>query len=406
MNLYTQLFRNGATNARTEATKDVAALLSSRSDLRPPFSDRAAIHAIRVICLLGLVLANYYGWTMTVTGFVNTRLLPDNSVLSNTYIPHIVGGFIQLGILAFYLSIPYFSRRRAFLCSVASCLAVSLIALSALFALFSITLTSQAESIVSHQAELVRGMNKKMIALDDLISTTFQNHVKGLDDLAQRACEGKDVTGIAKCGPISKGYITQANNIRAKFGAQLEARESYPKLDSTNLMTTWTSLHSHYMRLSQKMGAYKNFVKENSLSSEAVTTSYEALGRQIESFGASFNQRNPDAKTLVMTRVFDDLGRVFKRTAEPLFYFTLMITVLPDLLSITFTALLLIVRTANHRVMMLRQATNKAHEEAKEYHKFASATDELTTAKQEYDIKRRMANVTEAVDQSVPDVLD
>jgi hypothetical protein len=406
MNLYAQLFRNGATNARAEATKEAAAILSFRPELKSPFSDRAAIYAIRAICLLGLVLANYYGWTMTVTGFVNTRLLPDNSVLPNTYIPHIVGGFVQLGILAFYLSIPYFTRRRAFLCSAASCLAVSLIALSALFALFSVTLTSQSESIVSHRTERARGMNKKIFDLDDLISTTFKNHVKDLDDLAERASQGKDESGINKRGPIYKGYITKANNTRAKFGAQLGAPGAYPKLDSTNIMDNWTSLRSSYGRLSQKVDAYKTFAKENNLSSEAVTTSFEAVGREIESFGASLNQRNPDAKTLVMTRVLDDLGRAFTLTAEPLFYFTLMIAVLPDLLSITFTALLLIARTANHRVMLLRREINESHEEAAEYRKFANATDELSNAKQEYRAKKRMANVTEAVDQSVPDVFD
>ena len=387
MNLYTQLFRDRAMNGHAEATKDVATMLTFEQDLRPPFADRAFIHVIRIICLLGLVLANYYGWTMIVTGFVSTRLLPDNSVLPNTYIPHIVGGFVQLGILAFYLSIPYFNLRRAFLCFVASCLAVTLISLSALFALFSITMTSQSETIVSHHTGLTKGMNQRIFDLDALISTTFQNYVQDLDGIAERACQGKDVTGIKKCGAIYQENITKSNNNRAKFGAQLGAPGVYAKLDSTNIMDDWTSLRSNYGRLAQKIEAYKNFTNENTLSSYAVTTSFEALGREIESFGASLNQRNPDAKTLVMTRVLDDLGKAVTWTVEPLFYFTLMIAVLPDLLSITFTALLLIARKANHKVILLRRARNEAHEEAQEYHKFARASDNLYNARQHYTRK-------------------
>ena len=74
---------------------------------------------------------------MTATGFVNARLLPNNSVINNTYIPHIVAGFIQLGILAFYLSVPYFHKRSLLPTVLAFCFAAGLIALSALFALFS-----------------------------------------------------------------------------------------------------------------------------------------------------------------------------------------------------------------------------------------------------------------------------
>lgn len=381
----------------------VSAVPTFGVDVRAPFSDRATVFVVRLISLLGLLLANYYSWTMTVTGFVNTQFLPDNSVLPNTYIPHVVAGFVQLGILACYLSVPYCHRRRVFVISVAACFAISLIVLSALFALFSITLTSQSGTIVSHQIELIRGMNKKIVDLDDLCSTTFIHYLDELDVLSQRACDGKDRTQVAQCGSISKGYLENANDTRAKYGSQLEARGSYTMLETSDIMGALTSLRSNYMKLSQKVEGYKKFAKEHNLSSDAVAWSFEALGSEVTSFGASLNRRNPDAKTLVLTRVLDDLGEVFSRRAEPLFYFALTIAFLPDMLSITFTLILLIARAANQEAVTLRQAVHKAHEQAEWYDKYAIATEKLHRAKQRWRDRRRVANVAEAVDQSVPD---
>jgi hypothetical protein len=104
--------------------------------------------------------ANYYSWTMTVTGFVNTQYLPGNTVVPNTYIPHIVAGFVQLGILAFYLTIPYFQKQRFVVIFFASLLAITLACLSSFFALFSITMTSQSQPILDHHVGLLKGMNK------------------------------------------------------------------------------------------------------------------------------------------------------------------------------------------------------------------------------------------------------
>src|SRR5215510_1390301 len=97
---------------------------------------------------------------MAAPGFVNTEFLPNNSVLPNSFIPLVVAGFMQLGILGFYLAVPYFQRRYLALNLVASALAVVLISLSALFALFSIIHNAQSATIVGQYAGSLSGMNK------------------------------------------------------------------------------------------------------------------------------------------------------------------------------------------------------------------------------------------------------
>ena len=369
-----------------------------------PRLERAIVFALRVICLCGLVLANYYSWTMTVTGFVNAKLLPDNSVISNTYIPLVVAGFVQLGIFAFYLSFPYFQKRHFVINAVAIVFASFLICVTIIFSVFSITLTSQAENIVTHQISLVQGMNKTLVDLDDLISTTFRSHLAYLDTLAARACGGKDRTGIAKCGPIAQSFTEKANDLGAKYGSQLGIIGSYGKTDSINILDSLNALRSNYVKLGQKVDVYKEFTSENNLSNESVSKAFDALKLEIDDFSQSLNQRKPDAKTLVLSRVFDDFGLMARGRGESITYFALVIALLPDALSITFTVLLLIARAANQRALSLRRAIDKASEEAKWYDRYANAVSALHRAKQRWRDRRRVANVAEAVDQSVPDL--
>lgn len=374
------------------------------AELKPSSLDRTTMFAVRIICICGLLLANYYAWTMTVTGFVGTKFLPNNSVLPNAYIPEIVAGFIQLGILAFYLTVPYFHWRRFAISLMATIFAISLIGLSALFALFSITMTSQSANIVGHEIGLITGMNKEVMDLDELISTTFQNHLNGLDTLSKRACAGKDKTGVPICGPIAKGYIERENAIRDKYGSQLNGRSSYKLPSSENIMDLLTTLQGNYLKLSQKVNVYRAFTSEENLSSHAVTRAFNTLGEKISSFDASLHHENPDAKTLVLNRVFDEVARIVKWKAGPISYFALFISFLPDLLSATFTCLLIIVRSASHESVALRRAVNKAYEEAKLYDRLGGATEALHRAKQNWRNRRRFANVAEAVDASVPDL--
>lgn len=371
----------------------------------PSVVDRLNIVIVRLICVLGLVLANYYSWSMTVTGFVNARYLPDNSVLANDYIPYIVAGFVQLGILAFYLLVPYFQRRFVLLNLVASAVVLCLIGLSAVFALYSITLTSQSETIVSYRNNAPQTINNTIVELDKLIASTFSRYLDDLDGLAQRACQGKDRTGIAQCGPISKKYNAEGNVKRATYGSRLAAQNDYSSVAGTDMVGALTLLRGNYLKLAQKMEVFRLFTADANFSATSVSNAFDDVGRQIETFSASLNERNPDTKTLVLEQVFKEIVKALSGTATLLFLFSLTIALLPDILSIVFTVLLIIARGANQEAMSLRRAARKAVDEAELYEKYAEATDILHRAKQRWRDRRRVANVAEAVDQSVPDTV-
>lgn len=371
---------------------------------RRSLSDTALVLIIRAACFVGLLLANYYGWTMTATGFVNTQLLPDNSVISNTYTPHLVAGFVQLGMLAVYLSIPYFQRRLILASVVACCFAVSLAVLSALFALFSITFTSQSDNIFRYQVSLLQEMDQRVHALDKVMSAAFAGYINSLDLLAQRACEGKDRTGIAKCGQIYRSFIDKANAARSTYQAQLGGHGTYDSLNTQDIAVGVTLLRGNYARLLQKVDAYERFAKDNAQPYHTVIGQVEALARDIDTFSSSLNQRAPDKKTLVIARVLDDVKKSWRGTAEPLVYFSLVISFLPDMLSITFTAILLIMRAANHEAAAMRRAVRKTHEEANWYAKYATAMGRLRAARGDYHDQQRMADLEDNLDDVITSI--
>jgi hypothetical protein len=363
----------------------------------PQWSDPTILLVMRFICIGGLVLANYYAFTMTATGFVTTEFLPNNSVLPNSFIPIVVAGFMQLGILGFYLAVPYFQRRYLVLNLLASGLAVVLILLSALFALFSITHNAQSATIVGQYTGSLSGMNKTVGELDGVIVTTFAGHLQELDLLAQRACRGQDKTGIPVCGPISAGYANQVNVLREKYSAQLGQPAPYAELaDPQNILGSLSTVQANYLRLSQKVEAFTAFAAEQGLSINAITSNFDALGQQITGFANGLGQRDPDEKLLVLTRVFDELGRAVALNAEPLTYFAISIAFLPDALAVMFTLLLVIIAGVNQQSVRMRRQAGKVVEEAMAYDVLASAIDRWKLSRAQLQDRRRLANNTAA----------
>jgi hypothetical protein len=333
---------------------------------------------------------------MTATGFVTTEFLPNNSVLPNSFIPLVVAGFMQLGILAFYLAVPYFQRRYLVLNLLGSALAVVLILLSALFALFSITHNAQSETIVRQYAGSLTGMNKTIGELDGVIVSTFAGQLQELDLLSQRACRGQDKTGIAACGPIAAGYADQVNVLRERYSAQLGQPAAYSEpANPQNILASLTTVQANYVRLSQKVEAFRAFAGELGLSINALTSNFDALGQQMTAFGDSLGQRDPDEKLLVLTRVFDELGRAVALNAEPLTYFAISIAFLPDALAVMFTLLLVLVRSVNQQSVRIRRQAGKVIEEAIAYDALASAVDRWKLSRGQFQDRKRIANTAE-----------
>ena len=359
----------------------------------PQWSESTLLVVMRLICVSGLVLANYYAFTMTATGFVNTEFLPNNSVLPNSFIPLVVAGFMQLGILAFYLAVPYFQRRYIVLNLLATILAVTLIFLSALFALFSITDNAQSETIVGQYTGSLNGMNQTVGELDGVIVNTFAGQLQELDVLSQRACRGQDKTGIPVCGPIASGYADQVNVLREKYSSQLGQPASYAALaDPQNILGSLSTVQANYLRLSQKVEAFTAFAAEVGLSINAVKSNFDALGQRITSFASNLGQRDPDDKILVLRRVFEELTRAVTLNAEPLTYFAISIAFLPDALAVMFTLMLVIIRGVNQQSVRLRRQAGQVVDEAIAYDVLASAVDRWKLSRAQLEDRRRIAH--------------
>ena len=246
-------------------------------------------------------------------------------------------------------------------------------------------------------------MNERFLELNKLISATFDSYLAELDVLAQRACEGKDQTGIAICGSISKSYIEKANVARETYRSQLSASGVSDMPEASDILGSLTVLESNRVALLPKIAAFTTFANENHLASDAVIGEFASVSHEIETFNNSLHQRAPDEKTLVLARVLTDLRQSWSGTAEPLVYFSMVIAFLPDMLAITFTTILLITRTASRESTTVRRAVRQTLDEAEGYEKYAAALERLRDAKRTYRWRRRDANVDRAVDESVAD---
>src|SRR5262249_37078910 len=151
-----------------------------------------------------------------------------------------------------YLVVPYFQRRVAVPAVIVTVFALTLIGISVFFALFSITLTSQADNIFNEQVNTVRGFNKQIADIDDVVTSTFASYITNLDQNHDRACRGRDETSIAKCGPIANGYSSKANAAREAFGAELGTRGAYAALgDGQSIPDRLTTVRSNALKLAQ-----------------------------------------------------------------------------------------------------------------------------------------------------------
>jgi len=367
-------------------------------------SDKTILYGIRVLCLVGIAISNLYAWSMTTTGFIHTRLLPSNEVFGAVLVPIVVAAFVQLGILAFYLSVPYFQSRQRWLNAGASTLAISLIAISAVFALYSITMTSPASNITSFRAAEIVGVNNRLVRLDAEISGVYGRFISGLNESRIAACNGRDETGIARCGPISNQFLERQSRARNRFGPQLEQGAFGVVAPSGDLMTNWNLLNSHVQFMEAKLGAFSTFADENQMSptATAMRANFEAIKAETGAIGRNFRGQSPDQKSIVLDQVFRDLGDIFTLRASASTYFAALIAILPDLLSLTFTALLIIARSAG--LATLKRAASVADENATNYQRLSEAWKRMWEARSRWNNVRRHAAVAEAVDSSVPDV--
>jgi hypothetical protein len=387
------------------------------AELRDPISDGVEGQGERIsrlgamflglaafVCYACLFGAAFYSWTMTVSGFIGTKLLPDNSIIGNWVTPRLVGVIIEASILAYYVALPYFSVRGKLVQWSATLLYAILFLITFIFSLFAITHTSQGENLVAERGAQLQQVNDVIGRTDRSITSTYSGFVSGLDQNATRACAGFDESGIRKCGSIAKGYSARSNDFREKFGAQLSGAGSVVAIGGRDFASDLAVTEANYRALEGRMVAFNAFGQESGISTQFAKDAVQAARQQLDSVSRKTSTTNLDAKGLVTERVFSGLWGAVKFQAEPVFYLAIMIAALPLVISLLCSALLKIIADSNSKAIQIKRVAEQLEQEAEATKKYAGVVELLRRLRDGARWQRRSANVETAVDRSVSDV--
>lgn len=306
--------------------------------------------AIRVICYSGLAVANYYSFSMTATGFVETSLLPKNNIIADSLTPYLISGFVQLGILAFYLSLPSFSKRAPFMQIAAFAMALPLLGLTILFSLFAITFTADGDKLERGRSTDLIAVQSAIINTDKGITDQFNRYIGGLEESRKRAIAGKDGTGVAECGDKCRRFDKQYIDMTLRFGPTLQSYGSAPEIDGKDPKRDLQTIESSLKSLATKMNNYTIFIGETGLPNNNLISSLNEIRSKIIRLSKNITDENNDKSGLVLDKVFSEISAIAQGKGEPRFALSLLIAVLPDFLSWLFSVLLIIQERASSAV--------------------------------------------------------
>ncbi|HEY0311725.1 MAG TPA: hypothetical protein VGC56_04445 [Allosphingosinicella sp.] len=341
----------------------VAAALSSQNPPTP-----WQIVFLRIVALVGLAVANFYGWIMIRAGFVNTQYLPDNGLFPTPLVAAIVAAFVQLGIFGIYFAIPYLRFAGIVTRLLLPLSWAVLFSLGMILSFYSITLSSDKGRVFSFETGQLGALNKRIVSLDDSISKNFAGFVSRQEELRDAACNGKDQSGIRYCGRISRSYAQRHNDAIDLYGSSFQPVSFDSIGKEVGVFEAWTLIEGNLAKVAPKVDAFKSFARWGHLQSTVSANEFEAIKRESSSYGQKFDGRAPDARSLVLQRTFDNLRAVVRRNASADVYTGAIISILPDVMSVVFALLLTVcaaveaggglqkaIRDTESRTRLLRQ---------------------------------------------------
>lgn len=356
-------------------------------------------------CYSGLVAANLYSFSMISTGLINANLLPENVVFGGfgLFLNYLVAAFVQVGIFLIYVSWPLRRKGKWHPNWTTTFFWLGLVAIATIFSLFSITLTSRGDELVRTNSEAVSDVSTRIDSLDQRITGIYESQITNLNGLWEEACSGRDRTGIERCGPIATGYQDRRQSTIAEFGASLGLSTfSQPSNGATHAAKVQIA-GGNLEILRTKVSFFEDFAQANGIESRGVTNQFQTVERRFDDVAAAVGGQSLTKNEIAFQQVFTDIADAWTLTAGWQFWVALAIACLPDVMSVVFILVLMIVREANdplraveEDISIMQQMSNLASKATAAYSK---ATDRM----REMNAARRAKNMEQAVDASVPD---
>jgi len=311
-----------------------------------------------ILILICLSAVNAYSWLMTSNGlFLSEFIPPNNALLSAETMTYSVCFILQLVIMGFYLVMP----RTFHSWFALPILLFGLICIAASIWLSLVSISDQAigDQLLTNRATDIAQLNHHLTAVDKHISASYQSKIRALDTLVQRAIDGKDYSGIAKCGRNCKRLSKQADSLRSHYS--ILAKNTLP--ETANIIT-WQQIQNNYARLVPKLDLFKQFSAETRLKTPEIL---QQLHYSMDRIKASFDKNGENSFHLTI----EWLNPAHADFSDMRLYLAIFLAVLPDILSLMLTCFISFIERFDlqHAVIMREIKRNKLLDKSHKYNK-------------------------------------
>jgi hypothetical protein len=333
---------------------------------------------VRRIAYSGLAGSSVYEYSMIAGGLLSTSLLPPNALFGAELVAMGIALIVSLAITGFYLSFSYAVPRLSW--GVIGLIGITLVLLASFFSFFSLTLSAHGETAVRGISERSAAVRRELASVDQGITRAFSGHLQALDRSRIDACNGRDQTGVAVCGPIATDYLLRATSLRNAYSSLLSVPTVEPVQPGLSATEDIGRTEELVHRLEPKVAAFAMFGRDAGM----VTREYEnALARAAGAIAAireGLPNGSPNARDIVVQRAFSDLSAVLSRSGGPEVYLRAIVSVFPALLSLFFAVLLASTDGVAPRSQRLKRELREARTKTFLVRKLADAHQALSRA--------------------------
>ncbi len=323
--------------------------------------------AIRFICTIVILLAEFYAWLMTATGLQLTQYRPAFAGSIGNAQPFVLAALVHAAISLFYLRLasPVTMNRSE---KIALATSVPLILIFVIWSIFmssySIMFERRTETSFVEAGNRLQAISEKLHALDTETSTNYIGVVNNLRERMEAEISKPEPGVVAGCGnrcrTLRRGW-TDLQDFQ-----YLNTPVLHDRATATDLAKELSTLENEYLAVSDRLEGFRSAsrvfidlnrmlnagirdpsVQEDTLggggSVQAIqyTSRLKEIKHQLDDLRSN-DRKLTDSKYRGLTELVKELGSAFDegRVAQVLDLMTiLLIAMAPDILCLAMAAL-------------------------------------------------------------------
>ncbi|MEI6985326.1 MAG: hypothetical protein WCK65_04285, partial [Rhodospirillaceae bacterium] len=214
--------------------------------------------AIRFVCTIVILMAEFYAWLMTATGLQLTQYRPAFGGWIGDAQPFVLAALVHVAISLFYLRLasPVIMTRQE---KVALALSVPLILIFVVWSIFmstySIMFERRAETSFVEAGNKLEGLSESLRILDGEMTTNYNGVITNIKDRMEQEIKKPEPGVLAGCGNRCKSIRrawTDLQDFQYLSLPVLRSRTTY-----TDLAKELSALENEYETISGRLEGFK-----------------------------------------------------------------------------------------------------------------------------------------------------